>query len=252
MHWMLFISFFGCAPQLRFPGPLDSLAGYGGQAPQPANLTDEVEIADGVEPAEGSATPGLPRPRRSDATARQVVGGAVSLLEETRMVVDGEVYRHDCIGMVEAAYATVGIDLTSDISLLYAQAKVLEVFHQDPFPLPGDVVFFDNSYDKNGNGVRDDPNTHVAVVERVEEDGTIHIIHLGGRGKPVTRRWMNLLHPDAARSSDGKVWNSHLRSVRHRDNGPNLSSQLWTGFGSFWKVTEEDLAQAARQVRSQP
>jgi hypothetical protein len=248
MHWMFAVSFLACAPQMRFPGPLASLTNYGGQAPQPDAEVDEIGA---VEDITLPSAPQLQRPRRPDATARRVVGGAVSLLEETRMVVDGEVYRHDCIGMVEAAYATVGIDLTSDISLLYAQAGVLGVFHQDPVPLPGDVVFFDNSYDKNGNGVRDDPNTHVAVVERVEEDGTITIVHLGGRGKPVTRRQMNLLHPDAARSTEGKVWNSHLRSVRHRDGGPNLSAQLWTGFGSFWKVTDDDLAQAARQVRSQ-
>ncbi|MFT4979907.1 MAG: hypothetical protein ACI8S6_005819, partial [Myxococcota bacterium] len=95
-------------------------------------------------------------------------------------------------------------------------------------------------------------NTHVAVVERVDADGTIHMIHLGGRGKPVTRKLMNVLHPDQTRSEDGKIWNSHLRSTRDRDGGPTLTSQLWTGFGSLWRVSEADLARAAEQLRAQP
>lgn len=257
MRWLpLLLILSSCAPRMRYPGPLDGFAGYGGQAPAPdvAPVPPSTDVA--VTPASAPAPRTIDeamgrrrRPARPDATAQQVVRASVSLLDRTRLVVDGDVYRHDCIGMVEAAYATVGVDLTSDISLLYEQAKVLGVFHRDLYPLPGDVVFFDNSYDKNRNGVRDDPNTHVAVVEKVDDDGTITMVHLGGRGKPVTRKLMNVRYPDQTRSPDGKVWNSHLRSTRDRDGGPTLTSQLWTGFGSFWMVSEDQLADAAQVIR---
>ena len=40
----------------------------------------------------------------------------------------------------------------------------------------GDLVFFDNTWDADGDGVDNDPFTHVGVVEKVESDGTIVFI----------------------------------------------------------------------------
>jgi len=256
MRWILIVALAGCSAKMRYPGPLDSLADYGGLAPAPQAApppaaqpqADAPDVPDDPRRLEDVLAMRR-RARGPDARAEEIVDAAIDQLERTRMVVDGEVYRHDCIGFVEAAYASLDVDLTSSISLLKQQAIHLGVFHRDPHPLPGDIVFFDNSYDKNRNGVRDDPNTHVAIVERVDEDGTIHMIHLGGRGKPVTRKIMNVLHPNVTRSEEGKVWNSHLRSTRDRDGGPTLTAQLWTGFASVWKVSEEDLTQAAAALR---
>ena len=41
---------------------------------------------------------------------------------------------------------------------------------------PGDLVFFDNTWDYNGDGMANDPLTHVGIVERQEDDGTIVFI----------------------------------------------------------------------------
>ena len=247
----------GCGGRSRYPGSLGGLEGYTGGAP--GRRVSQTEVSE-VDPI-GSEAPGLrslesvlqghTRDTYAEDVADEVVFCSRALLDQTRMVVADEVYRHDCIGMVEAAYAPVGLDLSSSIAHLHAQAQVLGIFHRDPYPHPGDVIFFDDSYDKNRNGVRDDPLTHVAVVESVDADGTIQMIHLGGRRKPVSRKPMNLLYPDSTRSPDGKVWNGHLRSTQDRDGGPTLASQLWVGFGSFWLVTEEELIMATEQIRQQ-
>ena len=88
--------------------------------------------------------------------------------------------------------------------------------------------------------MRDDPFTHVAIVERVDEAGTITMIHLGGKGKPVARRMMNLYHPADKRDADGNTINSTLRSVNGRDGGPELTAQLFRGFGSLWKLPSDE------------
>ena len=49
-------------------------------------------------------------------------------------------------------------------------------------PMIGDVVFFDNSYDRNRNDRLDDLLTHIAIVVSVDEDETVHMMHLGGSG----------------------------------------------------------------------
>lgn len=242
----------GCRATLRYPGPLDSLARYAPTerplppAASPSETPEGLIIGEDALPSRRQ-----PFPRGNLDAAQRVVQSSAALVDQTRLLVGEEVYRHDCIGMVEAAYAqALELDLTSSIEDLYRQAQVLGIAHGGPLPHPGDVVFFDHSYDKNRNGQRDDPFTHVAVVEHVSEDGTIGMVHLSGRGKPVTRKNMNLLYPDVARGPDGTAWNDGLRSPQDRDGGPELTGQLFLGFGSFWSVSADELAQAAQQVQA--
>jgi hypothetical protein len=200
-------------------------------APDPlrAVLPDSLETA-------LSRTPPL---TGDPAIQEQLVRSARSLLDRRNIVVAGERVRHDCIGMVAAAYTMSGMDITHSISDLFEQAVAAGIAHNDKRPRPGDIVFFDDSYDKNRNGVRDDPFTHVTIVERVDAEGTITMIHLGGKGKPVARRMMNLYHPDDKRDAAGNTINSTLRSVNGRDGGPELTSQLFRGFGSIWRLADE-------------
>ena len=55
------------------------------------------------------------------------------------------------------------------------------------------------------NGRRDDKLTHVAIVESVNDSGTISIIHLGSRG--ISRIFMNLYEPDVYKDGDGNIMN---------------------------------------------
>ena len=158
-----------------------------------------------------------------------VAESAASLIGQKTLVVSGSSYRFDCSGMVAAAYNKAGIGLSGNTSSMYALAKKKEVLHTNKTPDVGDMVFFDNTWDRNGNGVRDDSLTHIGVVEKVDDDGTITLVHLGSKG--VVRIQMNLKHPSVYRDDDGKMLNSYLR---RGSTGERLTGQLWVGFASLW------------------
>ncbi len=167
---------------------------------------------------------------------------AADLVGQSRLTALGEVYRNDCSGMVEAAYARAGTTLSGSSKDLYELASDRGLLHSHKLPQVGDVAFFDDTYDRNGNGRRDDELTHVAVVESVGADGTIVMVHKGSSG--VTRINMNLKRPDDRRDEAGNSLNDYLRARSRRDSGPTLTGQLWRAFGSLWALPDEDRAVA--------
>jgi hypothetical protein len=126
--------------------------------------------------------------------------------------------------------------------MLFDAAREARVLHHRHVPSPGDVAFFDDTYDRNGNGRLDDELSHVAIVESVDEDGTIHLVHVGSKG--VVRIVMNLRRPEDHVDEAGKVLNDYLRA--HADgDAPRtryLAGELWAGFASFWKAGDQALA----------
>lgn len=163
-----------------------------------------------------------------------------ALVGAGELEVRGEAFRYDCSGLVCAAYYQVGRDLEGrNGEALWQLARQEHVFHKRRKPQPGDVAFFDNTHDRNGNRRLDDKRTHVAVVERVEDDGTIVMVHKGGSG--VTRIVMNLRHRrEHADVESGKEWNSYLRSKTKKDRPRTryLAGELWAGFASLWKLDD--------------
>lgn len=116
--------------------------------------------------------------------------------------------------------------------MMWAASTEAGLTHHQRRPTPGDLAFFDNTYDRNGNRRRDDDLTHVAVVLDVDRDGTITLAHDGtSRGR--TTLVMNLLHPDEP-ERDGHLINAPLRARRKGDPAdlPVLASQLWRGFAA--------------------
>jgi len=180
-------------------------------------------------------------PSGNTVLGEQIAAGAASFVSEDRLSVDGQDYRFDCSGMVCAAHAYAGLYLTGTVASMYDLSQDVGVLHQDPFPRRGDVAFFDNTYDRNNNGIRDDWLSHVGVVESVDEQGTITLVHLGSHG--VVRIEMNLLHPSQRRDAAGNSLNSHLRSTKDRDGGVTLTSDLFVAFGSLWIVDLATLPQ---------
>jgi hypothetical protein len=137
--------------------------------------------------------------------------------------VHGARYNADCSGFVQAVYEAEGVPLRKLMSLaapretsgVAAALRAMERFgvvtrDTGAWPAPGDLVFFDDTYDRNGNGVPDDPLTHVGVVEWVE-DGTVVFMHRGGRA--VARGAMTLARPGVA-TTGGRALNSPLRDKR--------------------------------------
>ena len=151
-------------------------------------------------------------------------------------MVHGETYRYDCSGLVEAAHAGAHMDLRGSSRSMYDLARREGLLHKRKMPSVGDIAFFDDTYDRNRNRRRDDDLTHVAIVESVASDGTITLVHKGGRG--VMRIEMNLRRPDERRDEHGRELNDHLRATSDKDGGPTLSGQLWRAFGSLWALED--------------
>lgn len=125
---------------------------------------------------------------------------------------------------------------------MYDLARREGLLHKRKLPSPGDIAFFDDTYDRNHNRRRDDDLTHVAIVESVDSDGTITLVHKGGRG--VMRIEMNLRRPGERRDADGRELNDHLRATSDKDGGPTLSGELWRAFGSLWALDDAGLSDA--------
>ena len=93
---------------------------------------------------------------------------------------------------------------------------------------PGDLAFFDYTFDANANGRVDDELTHVAVVTSIEDNGTVVMIHRGSNQIKELR--MNLSRPAVRRDGD-RVLNDFLRAPSYGPaDGPRLAGQLFHGF----------------------
>lgn len=192
--------------------------------------------------------------QRSPATLRQaVVKSALQLLgqkPDARVTVNGRRFMLDCIGTVSAAWWGAGYDIQKDfnrypgngVNRLYQSCKNWDALTLITLPLPGDIVFWENTYDRNEDGVRyNDGLTHAGIVISIDPDGTVKYLHESvTRG--VSLAWFNLKHPQEAFSPDGKVWNSpmYLGSSSRKSNNPPhwLSGDLWKAFGAAEPVGE--------------
>ena len=156
------------------------------------------------------------------------------MLGQKKVRVDRKPFRSDCSGFVTACYSTIGTELTdptqsgkSGTEIIFKSLKKAGRIHNKRRPQAGDLAFFHNTHDRNGNGLRDDRFTHIALVERIDSDGTVYLLHhVSGK---VRRDRLNRLHRSVIRDpGSGKEWNSHLR----RGGGKTLSAQLLFRFGT--------------------
>lgn len=245
----LFSLLLACAPVFRYPGPTRSL----GKAVDTPNETSgpwrggseqpEREAVVHVEPPDAQSAPPSKekswKPRRAlKGSGQGVADAAGHYVGKTVMSCSGEKFRYDCSGLVNVVHYKAGIDLRGQNSEgLLDMARELGVDHGGA-PKTGDVVFFDNTYDRNKNGRLDDSLTHVAVVESVDADGTVHMVHKGSKG--VVRIVMNPEHPDQRLGPEGQEWNDWLRARKKGDskNTPYLAGQMFVGSASFWAAPE--------------
>ena len=154
------------------------------------------------------------------------------------LVVAGERYRMDCSGVARAIYAKAGFPLgfvevagtsVNDTRVLFELVRLRGSLHRDS-PLPGDLVFFDNSYDQNRNGLSDDPLSHVGIVERVEESGTVVLVHR--IGSSIVRARMTLARPHERHDEQGEPLNHFLRAAK-RGHAAKTTAELFVAFGSL-------------------
>jgi hypothetical protein len=142
-------------------------------------------------------------------------------------------FRDDCSGFVSAVFSAVGVPMDGVVSSIYDLAAVHETIHWSTEPRVGDLVFFDDTHDRNGNGRWDDPLTHIGLIVDVEPDGTAVYAHAGTRRGRLLGR-INVREPRRHRDPDGRVLNTYLREP-DGDEDPVaafLSGSLWVGFAS--------------------
>lgn len=169
---------------------------------------------------------------QSHADVAKVLTASDRLQGRKRVAVGGKTFRSDCSGFVSGCWYAARKDLidgsargSSGTELIYDTLRRAGRIVPATAVRPGDLAFFHDTYDRNRNGVRDDRFTHVALVETVDADGTVHYAHFAS-GK-VKR---GVLHPrrsDDAKDGSGKALNSYLR----RGKGRVLAGQLVFAFG---------------------
>jgi hypothetical protein len=123
----------------------------------------------------------------------------------------------DCVAFMRTVYRHVGLSLPdasqpgdNAVTGLYRAMVAEGRAFKGMRPEPGDLVFFEETYDRNRDGQRNDGLTHVAVVESVDPEGIVSMLHRGSRG--ASRILMDPNRPDIGRDEEtGKVLNQSLR-----------------------------------------
>jgi cell wall-associated NlpC family hydrolase len=181
----------------------------------------------------------------SDGLRQKLVKSAAALLGKrwthgTR--VRGKPFRYDCSGTVGRICWENGIDLYRRASS-YPGANGVKIiyntYHHEgrlyftKVPRPGDLVFFDNTYDRNRDGRWNDKLVHIGIVEKIDADNTITFIHHCSKG--VSRYRMNLFFPDTYQR-DGRVLNSFIRRKRPGQDPAGSSYVAGSFFAGFASI----------------
>jgi hypothetical protein len=250
-----------CAtPSLSLTRPSESTASE--FAPEAARSVPSAEVA--APPAEAAAPSAerevaaappqeVPEQVTDDGLQSRLAARARAFLgRRGPFRAGGERFNGDCSGFVEAVYAAEGLALRELVkqeaptersavkAVWIAAQRHGRAFGADETPVPGDLVFWHDTYHRNHNRKAENRFTHIGIVERVE-DGTVHFLHRGRRG--VVRGVMTLGRSHEASAPDGHPLNSHLRARSHPVKQGGLAGELFAGYARL------DAASLVRQGR---
>ena len=176
-------------------------------------------------------------PRRS-----AIVEAAARLVGVRAITSQGRRIAYDCAGVTRAIFLEHGIDLYrgafndpkgNGVRLIHNHVRQHGTFHRGPNVSPGDLVFFDNTWDFNGDGQLNDPLTHVGIVERLEPDGTV--VFISRVANAVERYRMNLDQPHVHKTAQGLVLNDYIRRKlpTDPDHSARLTGELFSFYGDL-------------------
>jgi NlpC/P60 family len=134
----------------------------------------------------------------------------------------------DCTGFVDLIYASEGVSLAASVSEMHRRAAAANALHWSR-PGRGDLVFFENTYDRNRNGALDDGPTHVGIVDSVRKDGVVTFVHRVRKG--IVRSALDPSQPGLHRDRRGRVHNDFLRR-KSLHAAAALTGQLWLAYAS--------------------
>jgi hypothetical protein len=171
-----------------------------------------------------------------------IVQSAARLVGARTITSQGRRIAYDCAGVARAVYLEHGIDLyratsrdvnVNGVRLIYHHVHRHGVLHRGPDVRPGDLVFFDNTWDFNGDGKANDPLTHIGIVEELEPDGTV--IFISRVASAIERYRMNLKRPHIHKTPDGHVLNDYIRWKHPTDpaDTARLTGELFASYGNI-------------------
>jgi hypothetical protein len=230
--------------------------------PQKFQAPREAERGTGV-PEGGKTVSASENEKRIRAAVEKLLGRKA----DSAVVINGKNFTLDCTGTVRAVFYSLQLDVARDfpqfsgngVKRLYETLRRQNLLHREVYPQPGDIIFWDNTYDMNNDGNRNnDPLTHAGIVVGVEEDGTIHYVHSHVR-QGIVIEVMNLRSPRDYYNSAGKIINTALAlgSGISRPKNPEhwLSGDLWNSFGSVFAnedyfLIDKRLAETVNQKKA--
>ena len=163
---------------------------------------------------------------------------------QSSLLVNGRSFGLDCTGIVLAAYWYAGIDLSKDfgeytgngVRRLYYYLDDKGLLYNTDLPSPGDIVFWDNTWDANENGVADDTHTHVGMMVSLDrETGAGTYLHYN-YAKGIIVESINLLDRDNPAASSPM----RMRSLPKVDGYRYLSSQLVHELGRGYELERDN------------
>ena len=202
----------------------------------------------------GCTTPPVERPRASAPEVRPccrtaerglsrsaIVRTAAKLVGAKTIESNGRRVAYDCAGVTRAVFLKHGIDLyggepsdphANGVQLIHEYIRQQGTFHQGPVVHPGDLVFFNNTWDYNGDGKVNDPLTHIGIVEWQEPNGTV--VFISRVAGAIERYRMNLGLPHVHKAVDGRILNDYLRRKNAIDPAKTryLTGELFAQFAT--------------------
>ncbi len=166
---------------------------------------------------------------------KQLVDAANWAKGRNYLTINGHRFKMDCSGVIRAIYFKAGIDLAKDFNKysgggtmrIHETLRSRGLIYRPTVPVPGDILFWDNTYDANHNGRSDDMLSHIGmVVSSDKKSGNIVYVHHHEK-KGIVFEKMNLLHPN------DPSYNAIMRSQRARKLPGNkyLASHLYKDAG---------------------
>ncbi|MBR3671463.1 MAG: C40 family peptidase [Spirochaetia bacterium] len=182
-----------------------------------------------ITPVKNTSSPSISQKQK------QLVEAANWAKGRRYITIDGHRFKMDCSGVIRAIYFKAGIDLAKDFNKysgggtmrIHETLRSRGLIYRPTVPVPGDILFWDNTYDANHNGRSDDMLSHIGmVVSSDKKSGNVIYVHHNEK-KGIVFEKMNLLHPD------DPTYNAVMRSQRAKKLPGNkyLASHLYKDAG---------------------
>ena len=178
---------------------------------------------------------------------KKLIEGAALYRGARNLIVRDKRFNMDCSGTIAAIYYYAGIDLQkyypdytgTGTERVYQILNDRKLIKKTWLPEPGDIIFWDNTFDLNKNNKDDDLLTHMGMVVSADKNGNITYIHYHN-SLGIVYEVMNIRKKNTHReivAGRSIVVNSPMRMKDgNRGNKPWLSGQLVNSFGEAYHL----------------